>query len=97
MTDGWCDAPNHAAYNQLVRLPFPASAETMARKDRLYDFTVILDFNLRSRVSNLGSAIFFHIAKPGYPPTEGCIAIAPKDMAKIAPLLRPGGRLKVER
>ncbi|MEN3793573.1 L,D-transpeptidase family protein [Fulvimarina sp. MAC3] len=96
-TDGWCDAARHAAYNRPVRLPFPASTESMARKDRLYDFVVILDWNIRSRIRHRGSAIFFHIAKPGYPPTEGCIAIAPRDMTKIAPLLRSGRRLKVER
>ncbi|MER0236831.1 L,D-transpeptidase family protein [Fulvimarina sp. MAC8] len=95
--DGWCDAPRHAAYNRPVRLPFPASSEAMVRNDRLYDFVVILDWNIRSRARHRGSAIFFHIAKPGYPPTEGCIAIAPKDMAKISPFLRSGRRLVVER
>ncbi|EAU39708.1 hypothetical protein FP2506_13274 [Fulvimarina pelagi HTCC2506] len=69
----------------------------MVRGDRLYDFVVILDWNFRSRARHRGSAIFFHIAKPDYPPTEGCIAVAPKDMMKIGPLLRSGRRLVVER
>jgi L,D-peptidoglycan transpeptidase YkuD (ErfK/YbiS/YcfS/YnhG family) len=27
--DGWCDEPEDALYNQLVRLPYPARAETL--------------------------------------------------------------------
>ena len=85
--DGWCDASGHAAYNRHVRLPFPASAESLAREDRLYDVVIVLDWNLSRRARGMGSAIFFHIAKPGYPPTEGCIAISPADMRKLAPHL----------
>ena len=95
--DGWCDAPDHAAYNRHVRLPFPASAESLARDDRLYDVVVVLDWNCRRRARGRGSAIFFHVAKPGYPPTEGCIAVAPRDMAKLAPFLTRRARFVVQR
>ncbi|MEX6505018.1 L,D-transpeptidase [Jiella sp. M17.18] len=95
--DGWCDAPQHAAYNRHVRLPFPASAESLARADRLYDFVVVLDWNIRSRARGRGSAIFLHIAKEDYPPTAGCVAVAPKDMLRLAPLLRRGSRVVVLR
>ncbi|UIJ71949.1 L,D-transpeptidase [Aurantimonas sp. HBX-1] len=95
--DGWCDAPTHAAYNRPVRLPFPASAESMARDDRLYDFVVVLDWNMRRRGRGLGSAIFLHIARPGYPPTAGCVAVSPTDMLRLAPLLSTRTRLRVER
>ena len=71
--DGWCDAPNHAAYNQPVRLPFAASHETLVRDDVLYDFGFVLDWNMVSRRRGRGSAIFLHVAKPGFPPTQGCI------------------------
>lgn len=95
--DGWCDAPDHAAYNRHVRLPFPASAESLARDDRLYDVVVVLNWNCRRRARGRGSAIFFHVAKPGYPPTEGCIAVAPRDMAKLAPFLTRRTRFVVQR
>lgn len=85
--DGWCDAPRHAAYNRHVRLPFPASAEDLARDDRLYDVVVVLDWNFFRRARGRGSAIFLHVARPGFLPTEGCIAVAPPDMARLAPLL----------
>ncbi|MEZ5818823.1 MAG: L,D-transpeptidase family protein [Hyphomicrobiaceae bacterium] len=77
---GWCDAPADRNYNRPVRLPYPASAERLWREDHLYDVFVVLDHNRRPRVRGLGSAIFVHAARPGYAPTEGCIALAPRDL-----------------
>lgn len=95
--DGWCDAPGHAAYNRAVRLPFPASHETLYRKDRLYDAVLVLDWNYRRRARGLGSAIFAHIARPGYAPTEGCIAFHPRDFCRILPVIRRGSVFSVNR
>ena len=95
--DGWCDEPKHGAYNRHVSLPFPASAESLARTDRLYDVVVVLDWNITCRARYRGSAIFLHVAKPGFPATEGCVAIAPSDMRKLAPFLGPRTRLTVLR
>lgn len=90
---GWCDEPWNAAYNRLVRLPISASHEEMKRVDALYDIVLVLDWNVSSRVSGRGSAIFMHLARPGYGPTEGCIAVARTDMDRLLPLLRPGTRI----
>jgi L,D-peptidoglycan transpeptidase YkuD (ErfK/YbiS/YcfS/YnhG family) len=65
----------------------------MWRADELYDYVVVLDHNQRPRVRGRGSAIFLHAARPGYPPTEGCIAVAKADMMKL--LLRLGPRTRV--
>lgn len=94
---GWCDAPAHPAYNRPVRLPFPASCETLQREDRLYDLIVVLDWNIRQRQRGKGSAIFLHLAREGYAPTEGCVAVSPDDMRRLAPFLRKGARLTVSR
>ena len=94
--DGWCDAPGHASYNRHVRLPFPASYETLLRGDVLYDFGFILDWNIRSRRRGKGSAIFLHVAKPGFSPTQGCIALKRRDMLRLMPLLRRGMIVHVE-
>ena len=64
--DGWCDAPTDRNYNRAVRLPYPASAERMWRDDHLYDLVVVLDHNSRPRGRGLGSAIFMHVARPGF-------------------------------
>jgi L,D-peptidoglycan transpeptidase YkuD (ErfK/YbiS/YcfS/YnhG family) len=74
-TDGWCEDPNHGSYNRPIRLPSPAGHETMWRADGLYDVVGVLDWNVAPRVSRRGSAIFLHLARPGYGPTAGCIAL----------------------
>ena len=94
--DGWCDEPGHAAYNRHVRVPFPAGHETLLRDDVLYDFGFVLDWNIRSRRRGMGSAIFLHVAKPGFPPTQGCIALDRRDMLRIMPFIRRGTILRVE-
>ncbi|WP_295811047.1 L,D-transpeptidase family protein [uncultured Nitratireductor sp.] len=95
--DGWCDASGDRNYNRPVRLPYLASHERMKRQDRLYDVCMVSDWNMHPAIRNRGSAIFFHIAKPGFPPTEGCIAVSPLAMARILPLIGPGTRIRVHR
>ena len=85
--DGWCDAAGDRNYNRKVALPYPASSETMRRGDRLYDCVIVLDYNIRPRRRGMGSAIFFHIARDGFPPTEGCVAVPPRVMARLLPHL----------
>lgn len=72
--DGWCDAPAHADYNTLVRLPHPASCEALWRDDRSYDLMVVLGWNDSPPVSGRGSAIFLHLPTVSGV-TEGCIAM----------------------
>jgi L,D-peptidoglycan transpeptidase YkuD (ErfK/YbiS/YcfS/YnhG family) len=67
----------------------------MWREDRLYDLTFVLDQNFTRRAKGLGSAIFFHIARPGLTPTAGCVAISLGDMRKLAPRLARGARMVV--
>ena len=74
--DGWCDAPGHAAYNRLVKVPFAASHEALWRDDGLYDVIVDLGYNDDPVVEGRGSAIFLHVARPDYGPTQGCVAVA---------------------
>lgn len=81
--DGWCDAPEHPDYNLHVKLPFPASHETLWRDDHTYDIVVPIGFNDIDIVPGKGSAIFFHLAKPDYTPTLGCVAVALNDMLEI--------------
>ncbi len=81
--DGWCDAPSDTNYNRHVVHPYPASAERMWRSDHLYDIVVVLGYNDLPRRRGCGSAIFLHLNRPGYLPTEGCVAVSLKDMRAI--------------
>ncbi len=81
--DGWCDSPDHPAYNTRVELPFTASAERMWRADHLYDVVVEIGYNDNPVEPGKGSAIFMHVAGPDYEPTEGCIALALDDLLVV--------------
>lgn len=81
--DGWCDDPAHADYNRPVRLPHPARHERLWREDGLYDVVVVLGHNDDPPRPGAGSAIFLHVAKEGYAPTEGCIALALPDLLTV--------------
>lgn len=81
--DGWCEDPEHGRYNCPVRAPNAAAHETMWREDHLYDIVGVLDWNLKPRIRGRGSAIFLHLARPGYAPTAGCIALTRRDLALL--------------
>ena len=83
MLDGWCDDPVDRNYNRRVRHPYPASAERLWRSDHLYDLVVVLGYNDRPRVAGRGSAIFMHVAGPGFAPTEGCVALRLPDLKRL--------------
>ena len=81
--DGWCDDPADARYNRPVPLPCEAGHERLWRDDGLYDLVVVLGHNDDPPVPGLGSAIFLHVARPGYLPTEGCVALALPDLLTL--------------
>lgn len=92
---GWCDAPDHRAYNRQVALPLAASHEEMWRGDALYDVVLVPDANVLSPVPGRGSALFVHLARPGHRPTEGCVALSARDMRLLLARLSPGSVLTV--
>ena len=93
--NGWCDDPDHMLYNLPVTLPFNASHEVLWRDDLLYDLIVVLGHNDAPPVPRAGSAIFFHVAKEDFQPTEGCVAIATPDLLEILSECRLSDRLCV--
>jgi L,D-peptidoglycan transpeptidase YkuD (ErfK/YbiS/YcfS/YnhG family) len=88
-SDGWCDAAEDRNYNRPVQHPYPASAEHIWRKDGLYDLVVVMDYNVRPRISGRGSAVFMHVADPSLKPTEGCIALARPHLLRLLQAVSP--------
>lgn len=84
---GWCDDPDNAAYNFPVILPNEARHEIFWREDGCYDIVVVIGYNRNPTIRGKGSAIFLHVAKPDFAGTEGCVAIAQKDLLYILPEL----------
>ncbi|QUD87045.1 L,D-transpeptidase family protein [Phenylobacterium montanum] len=95
--DGWCDAPGDPAYNRPVKRPYPASHEALWREDHLYDLVVVLGHNDDPPVAPMGSAIFLHLAREGYAPTEGCVALSRPDMEAFLAQAQPGAVLEIKR
>jgi L,D-peptidoglycan transpeptidase YkuD (ErfK/YbiS/YcfS/YnhG family) len=94
--DGWCDDPADAAYNRLVKLPYAARHERLWRDDHLYDLIGELGYNDAPPLAGAGSAIFLHLARPDYAPTEGCVALARDDLLAAVALLTPDSKVVVK-
>ena len=93
--DGWCDDPKHPFYNKLIKRPFAASHEKMWRDDHVYDLVVELGYNDDPIAPGRGSAIFLHLAKDNYSPTEGCVALEMTDLLAVLRLCSPGSSVEV--
>lgn len=81
--DGWCDDPAARQYNKPVRLPYSARHEELWRHDAVYDIIGVLGWNDAPVVRNRGSAIFLHVARPDYAPTDGCVALSLVDLRSV--------------
>ena len=92
--DLWCDDPAHPLYNRLADAPLSGSAEVLRRADRLYDLILTTDWNAAG-VPGRGSAIFLHRWRRRGVPTEGCIALAPRDLLAVARASPPGTPLLI--
>ena len=66
----------------------------MARR-RVYDVIVILGHNDDPPVPGKGSAIFMHVARPDYAPTEGCVALALEDLLEVLAACGPGDTIRI--
>ena len=80
---GWCDDSKSKMYNKLIKFPFNFGAEKLFIKNNSYDIILIINYNTNPILKNKGSAIFLHIAKKNYSPTNGCIAISKRNMKKL--------------
>jgi L,D-peptidoglycan transpeptidase YkuD (ErfK/YbiS/YcfS/YnhG family) len=81
--DGWCDDPAERDYNRMIRLPHDGHYEELWRRDALYDVVGVLGWNDAPVERGRGSAIFLHVARADYAPTEGCIALALDDLRGV--------------
>lgn len=95
-TMGWCDDPDQDDYNTLITLPHAGSFEELWRQDHVYDLIVELLYNTNPIVLGHGSAIFMHVARPDFNPTEGCIALKQKDLLMLLTMLNENSVLIVD-
>jgi len=91
--DGWCEDPRDRHYNQPVRLMPDHPGDRLKRADHLYDLIVELDHNTRPRIAGRGSAVFVHVARPGFAPTAGCVALKADALRRL--IARAGPRTRI--
>jgi L,D-peptidoglycan transpeptidase YkuD (ErfK/YbiS/YcfS/YnhG family) len=56
---------------------------------------VVVGYNMEPVVPGAGSAIFLHIATPGFAPTAGCVAVEREILLGLLPLLGPGSEITI--
>src|SRR3990167_5449203 len=82
--DFWIDAPGSLQYNQWVAGDVPrVSHEVLRRRDNLYKYAVVIEYNANPVVPGMGSAIFLHVWRGAGQPTAGCVAMAEIDLLRL--------------
>ena len=92
---GWCDDPNSEKYNKMINLPTKYSYEKLYRKDNVYDLILVLNYNMSPVIKNKGSAIFIHITKKKYQPTQGCVALKKDNLLKLISKINKNIKIKI--
>jgi L,D-peptidoglycan transpeptidase YkuD (ErfK/YbiS/YcfS/YnhG family) len=93
--DAWCENPDDRRYNRPFQRSANEPGDRLRRADGLYDLIVEIDHNARPRVAGRGSAVFIHVARPGFAPTVGCVALMRGDLQRLVSRLSPKTRIIV--
>ena len=93
--DAWCEDPTDRRYNHPVQRATGQSGDRLWRGDQLSDVIIELNHNTRPRVAGRGSAVFMHVARPGFAPTAGCVALAPKSLLRLLERIGPKTRISI--
>jgi L,D-peptidoglycan transpeptidase YkuD (ErfK/YbiS/YcfS/YnhG family) len=93
--DAWCEDPRDRHYNQPIRLVRDKAGDRLTRDDHLYDFIVEIDHNSAPRIVRRGSAVFLHLARPGFSPTAGCVSMTKSSMLRLLRRMGPGTKIVI--
>ena len=91
---GWCDDPKHKNYNKEIKTKRKLCYEKLFRKDKKYDYCLVINYNVKKIVPYKGSAIFIHLTKD-YLPTKGCVALDKKDFLIMLKLIKKNSKIKI--
>jgi L,D-peptidoglycan transpeptidase YkuD (ErfK/YbiS/YcfS/YnhG family) len=91
----WSEDPADRNYNRPVTRSANEPGDRLWRSDGLYDLFIEIDHNFRPRVAGRGSAVFIHVARPGFAPTAGCVALRFKDLLWLSKRIGPKTRITI--
>ena len=94
-TTAWCEDPADVNYNRQVAAGPASGLDRMWRDDHLYDVVIEVGYNDCPVIKGKGSAVFLHLARPGYAPTAGCVALSARDMMRLLPRLGPHTHIRI--
>jgi L,D-peptidoglycan transpeptidase YkuD (ErfK/YbiS/YcfS/YnhG family) len=94
--DAWCEDPHNRRYNQAFQRSANEPGDRLRRGDGLYDMIIEIDHNTRPRVAGRGSAVFIHVARPGFGPTAGCVALRPRDLKMLLGRMNSKTRILIQ-
>ena len=91
---GWCDDVNSKFYNKEIKINKKIKHEKLFRKDNLYDYFLVINYNTKEIKSPNGSAIFLHLTN-NYKKTLGCIALKKNDLLIILKLVTKNSKIRI--
>jgi L,D-peptidoglycan transpeptidase YkuD (ErfK/YbiS/YcfS/YnhG family) len=91
----WSEDPADRNYNRPVMRSASEPGDRLWRSDHLYDLFIEIDHNVRPRVAGRGSAVFIHVARPGFAPTAGCVALRFEDLRRLSQRIGPKTRITI--
>ena len=91
----WSEEPTDRNYNRPVTRSANEPGDRLWRSDALYDLFIEIDHNVRPRVARHGSAVFIHVARPGFAPTAGCVALRRQDLVRLSQRIGPKTRITI--
>ena len=83
---GWCDDPKSKYYNKEIKINNKIRHEKLFRRDNIYDYFIVINYNVKKKKPYKGSAIFIHLAKKNQK-TAGCLAVSKKNFLILAKLI----------
>ena len=93
--DAWSEDATDRNYNRPVRRKPGEAGDRLMRQDALYDLIVEIDHNTRPRVAGRGSAVFIHLARPGFKPTAGCVGLDRGPLLRLLERIGPKTRIVI--
>lgn len=72
------------------------SYEQMKRADGLYEFGLVVNYNMNPIVKGKGSAIFIHVWRSSTDGTAGCVALERANIVRLLEWLKPQARVVLD-
>ena len=91
---GWCDDSKSKYYNKEILVNKKIRHEKLYRKDNIYDYFIVINYNTKKPEPYKGSAIFLHLTK-NYKKTMGCLALSKKDFLILMKIINKNTKIKI--